>query len=217
MPLRGVRRRRRAAAEGGFGLVEALAATAVVALTVAAVTGVVVSAGRGAARSAAAEAAETALRAEAARLRALPFCPPGPVAGAGGTLVGEVFPCADPGAAGGNGWYVADGSEPPQALLAALPPAARPLARAAPEGSFVTVADGEGGVALLRIAAFLAADGTPLDGRAVRGWEATGAVPPSAAALAVDLTAAGRGGAGRRAVLVFAALPAPRATGVGLP
>ncbi len=94
---------------------EVIAATALVMVTCLAVTTVVVAAGRAGARAEGVGAADEALRAEAARLRALPFFAPLPAAwpatrvATAPSAVGELFPHADTAYNGESPGYVASG------------------------------------------------------------------------------------------------------------
>lgn len=103
--------------EAGLTLLEVMAATAVLLATVTAVTTVTVTAARAGGRAQHDAAGDAALLAEAARLRALPFCIPLPPEwpatreSSAPSAVGELFPHADPALNDETALFHASGAE----------------------------------------------------------------------------------------------------------
>ena len=162
---------------GGFSLLEVVIAAALLLMTVTAVSATVVGVSRAGARLGASMDADRAVRSEAERLRALPYCAASyPQPGARGEeapdLVAAVFP---------------------HALTAQNAPSARYVAAAeesgAPAGSFVTLLTRDG-VVVRCVARFLAGpDGPELGPGQLAGWDLTGSDTPPAPALSVVLSA----------------------------
>jgi len=179
----------------GFSLLEVAIAAAVLFMTVTAVSAAVVGVSRSGARLRASMDADRAVRSEAERLRALPYCAvsypqPGAAQGANGPdLVAAVFP---------------------HAVMAQNAPSARYVAAAddsgAPAGSFVTLVTRDG-VVVRCVARFLAGpDGPGLGPEQLAGWDVAGSDAPPAPTLSLALSA---DPGGRSVRLVRSALSAP--------
>jgi len=179
----------------GFSLLEVVVAAALLFMTVTAVSAAVVGVSRSGARLHASMSADRAVRSEAERLRALPYCAvsyPQPGAGRGTNgpdLVAAVFPHAD---------------------LAQNAPSARYVAAAddsgAPAGSFVTLVTRDG-VVVRCVARFLAGpEGPELGPEQLAGWDVAGSDAPPAPSLSVALSA---DPGGRSVRLVRSALTVP--------
>jgi hypothetical protein len=193
MRVSGVNGTRRPCA--GFSLLEVAIAAALLFMTVSAVSAAVVGVSRAGARLQACMDADRAVRSEAERLRALPYCAlsyPQLGAGRGASgpdLVAAVFP---------------------HAVTAQNVPAARYLAAAetsgAPAGSFVTLVTRDG-VVVRCVARFLAGpDGPELGPGQLASWDLEGSDAPPAPTLSVELSAEP---GGRSLRLVRSALSAP--------
>ena len=168
----------------GLSLIEVVVATAVLALTVACVTAVVTAAQHLQGRAGAAADLEQLVDSETVRLHALPFCPPAEGGSPGSSsLLGEVFPHADPTRTSSGSAY-------------------EPDVNGASGGAFVTTVS-IGRCQLRREARFVRADGeqwVPVAAVDLLGWDVT-AVRPPASALEVRL-AASRMVGGRQATAV---------------
>lgn len=180
---------------GGFSLLEVVIAAALLLMTVTAVSITVVGASRAGARLRASMDADRAVRAEAERLRSLPYCatsypvPDGRRGANGPDLVAAVFP---------------------HAALAQNGPSARYVAAAdgagAPAGSFVTLLTRDG-VVVHCVAWFQAGpDGPQLGPEQLLGWDDAASDVPPAQTLSVTLSA---DPGGRSIRLVRSALSAP--------
>ena len=183
---------------GGFSLLEVVVAAALLFMTVIAVSAAVVGVSRSGARLQSTMDADRAVRSEAERLRALPYCAvsypqPGAGRGANGSdLVAAVFPHAQTAQNAPSARYAAtaDGS-------------------GAPAGSFVTLVSRDG-VVVRCVARFLAGpDGPDLGPEQLTGWDAAGSHAPPAPSLVVALST---DPGGRSVRLVRSALSAPPLT-----
>jgi Tfp pilus assembly protein PilV len=161
----------------GFSLLEVMIAAALLLMTVTAVSAAVVGVSRAGARLQGSMDADRAVRSEAERLRALPYCAvsyPQPGAGRGASapdLVAAVFP---------------------HAVMAQNAPSARYVSAAdasgAPAGSFVTLVTRDG-VVVRCVARFLAGpDGPELEPEQLAGWDLAGSDAPPAPTLSVSLS-----------------------------
>ena len=184
---------------GGFSLLEVVVAAALLLMTVTAVSAALTTLTRGSSRLTHAMDVDRVLRDETEYLRALPFCAPtypsaaeeATVTGApAADLVAEVFPHA----------VAADNREAARYVAVATP-------GDAPVGSFVTRVV-RGGVAVERVARFVAPGAPPLMPDSVVGWAVWGSSSPPAPALEVHLVATAHG-ASRRCVFVCSALRPP--------
>jgi hypothetical protein len=165
---------------GGFSLIEAVVAGAMVLMTIIAVTICVVVASANEVRLGKAMDVDRAVHQVGERLRRLPFCAAAyPASGvsagsAAGDLVAAVFPHADVLRNDAQAWYVGSAT-----------------ADADEVGSFVSVFT-EDDIVIRCIAHFLSrADGPALQPIDLTGWDMAYSAAPPGAALSVVLTAGG--------------------------